>query len=362
MRFTSCVLASAVSFSSLLFSNQAIASAASTVTNGRTEVSVMAYNIENFFDTKHDAGKADWAFLPLAQKDAGVQAECAKIPVYPWRMECLKLDWNETVLATKMTNVADAILAVNNGRGPDVLMLEEVENIGVLNQLNNGYLKAAGYTTVILIEGNDDRGIDQAILSRLPINGTAINSVIPLQDDPKSRKPARQTRGLLQVNLTLPDGTLLTVFAVHFPSGGPAHSQRVQAIDFLNAKRNELPADRLVIVGGDFNINAKEDDQESVYSGNLSNWMISHQIGCAGCEGTEYYKTEKSWSFLDAIGFSKNLMPSAKSPWFVDVDSIQLPTFGRFQVGPEGHPAHFDAVNGTGVSDHFPVFAVLKHN
>jgi endonuclease/exonuclease/phosphatase family metal-dependent hydrolase len=333
----------------------------STQTDGRNAVSVMAYNVENLFDTKHDEGKADWAYLPLTLKDATVRAECDKIPVYPWKMECLHLDWTDAVLAIKMQNVADAILAINNGRGPDVLMLEEVENIGVLNQLNT-YLAAAGYTTAILIEGNDDRGIDQAMLSRLPVIEAPVNDPIPLIDNSKGRKEASRTRGLLHTTFALPDGTPLTVFGVHFPSGDAAHGQRVQAIDFLNEKRAALPADRLVIVGGDFNINRGEDTKNAVYEQNLSPWLISHQIGCAGCVGTEYYKTKKEWSFLDAIGFSKNLDSAAQSAWSVDEASIQIPQTESEQTKADGTPNSFNAVDGTGVSDHLPVFAILRKN
>jgi exonuclease III len=339
-------------------SNSFARPASSTTTDGRSAVSVMAYNVQNLFDTKHDAGKDDWAYLPLADKTAAVAAECAKISVYPWRMECLHLDWTDQVLAIKMQHVANAVLAVNNGRGPDVLLLEEVENIGVLNLLNSQYLSAAGYTSVILIEGNDDRGIDQAMLSRLPMVGSAVNDPIPLLNDPKTRKDASRTRGLLHATFSLPDGTPLTVFAVHFPSGSEAHDQRVQAVEFLNTKRNELPAGSLVVVGGDFNINAQEDAEISMYENNLSPWLISHHIGCQGCEGTEYYKTKKEWSFLDALGFSKNL--SSGAAWAVDASSVQIPVLDSEQLRADGTPNAFDAANETGVSDHLPIFAILR--
>ena len=328
-----------------------------TITNGATEVSVMTFNVANLFDTKHDAGKDDWAFLPKAEKDQAVQAECAKIAVFPWRMECLNLDWSENVLEMKLHNVADAILSVNSGRGADILILQEVENIGVLNRLNDSYLQRAGYKTVILIEGNDDRGIDQAILSRLPLQGTAINTWIPLGDNAKSRKLPSRTRGLLQATLTLPDQTPLEVFAVHFPSGD-THNLRVQAIAFLNKKKAELPKDRLSIVGGDFNVNSLEDSTNDVYGSLLAPWMITHKIGCKGCLGTEYYKTKREWSFLDAIGFSEDLNLAKNTGWYVDTASIQIPTYSPLQTTPDGFPNKF--ANGSGCSDHFPMFAILK--
>jgi len=332
----------------------------STITNGSTEISVMAYNVENLFDTVHQPGKEDWAYLPLADKDASVRIECDKIKVFPWRMECLNLDWTPAVLSKKISRVAEAILSVNDGRGPDVLLLEEVENIGVLNQLNAALGKAR-YTSVVLIEGNDDRGIDQAMLSRLPIVGTPVNDPIPLASNAKARKVPGRTRGLLQTTFQLPGGELLTVFGVHFPSGGEAHMQRTQAIEFLNEKRAALPASRLVVVGGDFNVNAEEDRQFSVYSDAMKPWLVSHLIGCEGCVGTEYYKTKKEWSFLDALGFSKNLDQDQKSSsWFVDEQSISIPTLDPEMKRADGTPNSFDAVRGTGVSDHFPIFSILR--
>ena len=336
-----------------------------TTTDGIHAVSVMAYNVENLFDTVHDAGKADWAYLPVSMKDATVRAECDKIAVFPWRMECLHLDWTPEVLGEKMKRVADAILAVNDGRGPDVLMLEEVENIDVLNSLNL-LLANAGYSTVVLIEGNDDRGIDQAMLSRLPLYGTPVNDPIPLAANAGARKEPGRTRGLLQSTFVMPDGDLMTVFGVHFPSG-EAHEQRAQAVEFLNAKRAALPASRLVVVGGDFNINSKEDAQYNMYTTALSPWKISHKIGCASCVGTEYYKTQKEWSFLDALGFSQNLAPdlslkaTTKSQrWSVDATSISIPVLDSEMINADGTPNSFDAVKGTGVSDHLPIFAILR--
>jgi endonuclease/exonuclease/phosphatase family metal-dependent hydrolase len=330
-----------------------------TTTNGSTEISVMAYNVANLFDTVHDEGKDDWAYLPLSMKTDAVKAECNKIPVWPWRMECLHLDWTPEVLAQKIDRVAHAILSVNNGRGPDVLMLEEVENIGVLNQLNAA-LGAARYTSVVLIEGNDDRGIDQAMLSRLPLSGSPVNDPIPLSANAKARKEPGKTRGLLQSTFQLPGGELLTVFGVHFPSGEAAHDQRTQAVEFLNSKRAQLPASRLVVVGGDFNINAAEDKTFNVYSNDLSPWMISHLIGCKGCVGTEFYKTKNEWSFLDALGFSKNLAWDQNASWSVDETSISIPVNDPQMAKPDGSPQVFDAKTGLGVSDHFPIFAVLR--
>ena len=53
-------------------------------------VSLMTYNVENLFDTVHDEGKDDYAYLPLSVKQAHPEylATCTKIDVAAWRKEC----------------------------------------------------------------------------------------------------------------------------------------------------------------------------------------------------------------------------------------------------------------------------------
>ena len=60
---------------------------------------------------------------------------------------------------------ADAILDLN----ADVIALQEVENMGVLERFNARYLAKLGYRHRVLIDGNDPRQIDLALLSRLPV-------------------------------------------------------------------------------------------------------------------------------------------------------------------------------------------------
>ena len=51
----------------------------------------------------------------------------------------------------------------------DLILVEEVENVTVLEQI----AAAAGYPVARLVEGNDPRGIDVALLSRLPLRAYA---------------------------------------------------------------------------------------------------------------------------------------------------------------------------------------------
>ena len=65
----------------------------------------------------------------------------------------------------QLEKLAETIRNVN----ADVLALQEVENRRYLERFNTAFLGDLGYEHVVLFEGNDGRGIDVAVLSRLPV-------------------------------------------------------------------------------------------------------------------------------------------------------------------------------------------------
>lgn len=323
-------------------------------------VKIMTYNVENLFDTEDDPGKEDETYLPLALKKGEIKSRCKTLKKHYYVDECLTLDWSNDLLDKKMQRLSDVVLQVNNGKGPDILILEEVENKNVLEKWRNSYLKPAGYSEAILIEGKDDRGIDVAMLTRLPLEGEAklhdIDFTIP--EDEKSKH--FKSRGILQTRLKLSDGTILNVFGGHFPSQGSTTPYRERAILKMNELKKTIPDNELAVAGGDFNITVDEDRKHGLYNKQLaSEWKVSHMIGCHDCKGTEYYPRNREWSFLDALLFHPKLTDS-KSAWQVNVDSIQVPQESKYQWSRFGTPARFN--NGkskTGVSDHWPVYAEL---
>lgn len=313
-------------------------------------VSIMSYNVENLFDTIKDENRNDWEYLPRAQKNTKEQKEYCLRQAPNYQDDCLKRDWSEAVVAEKMKRIADTVLQIN-GQGPDILILVEVENIRVLKQLNDNYLQKAGYQTVSLIEGDDRRGIDIGILSRLPLAGTPQLHKINF-----SQKPKPNTRGIMDVPLRLPDGETLYVMGVHFPSQANPHEQRVDAVNSLNeilaAKGNAN-----VVVGGDFNITKEENDSSELFTKSLGNiWQVSHLVGCSTCEGSHYYKG--GWSFLDALLFSKAMDAQSGSKWRLDIPSIRTPTAGQYQMR-NGVPSRFNEKYPIGVSDHLPMYGEI---
>ncbi|HTF06021.1 MAG TPA: endonuclease, partial [Bacteroidia bacterium] len=84
----------------------------STTVLAQKDAVIAFWNVENLFDTIDDPAIDDAEFLPGAKK--------------PWTSERYN---------TKLKNTAQVILAMNNGAGPDILGMAEVENKGVLVDL-----------------------------------------------------------------------------------------------------------------------------------------------------------------------------------------------------------------------------------
>ena len=321
-------------------------------------VTLMTFNVENLFDNLDDPGKDDKAYLPIeAKQSARHKSECAEIEVERWRNECLYLDWSDKAIDYKLGVLADAIRQVDDGRGPDIIAFQEVENVNVLNLLR-ARLTDSKYLEPVLIEGEDARGIDVAFMSRLPLAG-----------EPRLRRAsftdfgdrARDTRGILEATFKLPDGSKLTGFAVHFPAPYHPTGMRVAAYDHLAELRDALPDDHHVFAAGDFNTTSTEDlDKRMLDRFVRPDWQIAHEYGCERCRGTYYYAPDNNWSFLDMILYSP--ARGEKTTWRIRADSAWIGNRTEAQVTLSGTPARFDGEKLRGVSDHWPVVVTLESN
>ena len=108
----------------------------------KNAMTIMTFNVENLFDAKDDPGKNDSTFLPRDLKQSlAHKKECQKARFKKWQEICLDWDWNDHVVTIKLQRLAESILQVRKGRGPDILILQEVENKEILERLNSDYLK-----------------------------------------------------------------------------------------------------------------------------------------------------------------------------------------------------------------------------
>ena len=309
--------------------------------------SVMTLNVNNLFDELDDPKKDDKAYLPIELKQTNKHINsCNRVPVNSWKIECLYLDWDTETKDAKLKNLARDILLYDE-TGPDILALQEVENINILEQLYR-LLEPYGYIDLELLESKDYRGIDTAIISKFEIIDSTLHYI-----KFSGEFEDKDTRPILDSTILINDKKI-KVYNVHFPAGYHDVSMR---IDSLNKLKKLLQMHNMPTVAlGDFNVNTEEDSELFIYKDQEDLWDVAHSIGCADCKGTYYYSYGKSWSFLDTIFVSKQRNIS------YDADSIKLHITEHNAYKDSGKPIRFNAKSKTGVSDHLPMVARIKIN
>ena len=343
------------------------------ITKPADTFSVMAYNVENLFDTIHDEGKDDYTYLPLKVKRGNkeIKKRCESLNNRFYRKLCLELDWSDSVLKQKIMQLSRVIRHVNNGRGPDVLIVEEVENIHVLKMLRDIGLSDLGYLEPVLIEGPDVRGIDIGMLTRYPVVSKKLHLV---------QLAKRPTRGILEVKLNI-EGLTVTLLGNHWPSQANPSSMRLQAAETVHEAIRG--SDGPIIITGDFN--TLDSDSPNGIEEYLTNpkqhpnfadiEMERYKGKRTSERGTHWYRGK--WSSLDrifinedSIGKNCTNFPNCLVTDWKDFNIVKEPFMltnsERFDFKSaeakhrEPIPARFDSRTGKGFSDHLPLTMVFK--
>jgi hypothetical protein len=143
-----------------------------------------------------------------------------------------------------------------------------LENQQILNRLRLALPNATAYVTTINLDDSPGRGINVAIMSKLPVApGIPVVSTpitFPADVTQEGGGACGNTRNLTAFTLQLPDGSPLTIFAVHMPAGCSAHPCRRFVADQLVQKLGALPLSRMVVVAGDTNLNGGNNDQQTI--------------------------------------------------------------------------------------------------
>lgn len=341
----------AIILASLLFTQLSIAAQSKK----RTDFSVMSYNLENLFDTKHDLGKKDWTYLPLRFKQSSkeVQAYCKGLSQW-YQKSCFELDWNEKVFKQKISNLARVIKTYKDGA--DVLVLQEVENLNALTLLVRTELKALGYKEIVLIEGPDSRGIDVAIVSKYPLVSKKYHQInlAPYSD--------RTTRGILEARFSV-RGKIIAVMANHWPSQANSDTTRMQAAKVLISAASKVKAD-YVIAAGDFNTTV--DDDINALKLKIEPAFIDTEVygSAKSAPGTHWYKGE--WESLDKIYLlkRKNNLKISEHRIIFEKFMLKDERWVDDETGARRFdadiPNRFNPKTGQGFSDHLPAVTTFR--
>lgn len=299
------------------------------------------WNVENLFDDQNDrrTGRGDTEY------DVWFSSQ----------PEMLKL---------KLSNLCNAILSMNDNKGPDILALCEIEDLRaaelLMNALNQQMPSSAfHYRELIMKEVAVGRHIAPAILSRVPV----------VRD--RTRLLDKRYR-ILEAQFVA-NNKNLTVFVSHWTSRMQENGddQRDKYADKIYGEcyamtKSNPNAD--ILVCGDFNDNPSD---ESVVkhlraTGN-SQTLKADPLSMLNLfankdqrtTGTLFYN--RAWNLFDQIVVSPGMLDT--NGWSCDPASAQIYARTYEASDPNRAPWRFGGptdVGPRGFSDHFPVTVRLK--
>lgn len=309
---------------------------------------IAQWNLENLYDAVDDpATTGDDAFSPGG-----------------WAR------WTDYRYRLKLTNIAEIVSHIR----PDILCVQEVENLGVLDDLREVLDNVFSWPMPYVVhkESPDPRGQECAILSRVvPRKAKWLNPGQYLHPSPCAEFSV--------------GGRPLLVICNHWKSrtGNPkisAAKREVQADKVRDEYRRQLGKDPslAILVTGDFNDSM--DDRIPLECGPFRTNLVQvleegDSLFCLSsllpkeARSTFFYSQAKSWHSFDTMNVSRGLLPDGvpASPWQVDFasyrvyveDKMKMGEFGApyptRQVGTKtGHVYHY------GYSDHFPVVVTIR--
>lgn len=312
---------------------------------------VVFYNVENLFDTIDDPNTIDEQFLPQSNKK-----------------------WNTGRYEKKINDLSRVISSININELPEIVGLCEIENKKVVEDLSSGRFLKKGNYGIVHEDSPDARGIDVALLYRKDEFKYINHNIYRIHFD---FEPETTTRDILYVKGIINSGESLHIFVNHWSSRreGQAESEpkRMYIAKVLRSKVDSvLSKDKKakIIIMGDFNDEpTNKSIHEVLNAGNnihpknileLYNLMFDKSINGQGT-----YNFRGNWNMLDNLIISQALLNAKKgykvSPdggmifkkrWMM-YDNVKT---GQFTPSKTyGGPNYYG-----GISDHFPVYMILK--
>ncbi len=335
---------------------------------------VAFYNLENLFDTIHDAGKNDWEFLP----DGSYK-------------------WGKMKYEAKLRNMSKVIAQLCTKRlpmGAAVVGVSEVENRKVLEDLlKQPALAKRGYE-IVHVEGPDRRGVDCAFFYNPRLFKLESSMLVPFYyldekqpdvdlgftvDAAGKVRPCEGlrgdtsyiTRGFLVMSGQM-GGEKVHFIVNHWPSraaGSFARERGGYQVRCLKDALLKQDPESSVIIMGDFNddpkdksmtksLGCKHKKKDVSARADLYNpwWDMLYKTG----QGTLLYNGK--WNLFDQIVFTGNLLNSDGTTLKFHRNEVFVRDWLFQQEGRyKGNPlrTHAGGVWLDGYSDHLPAIIYL---
>ena len=223
---------------------------------------VMTFNVENMLSRFNFREWEKERLATLLDVDSEVE-----------RANLIRTHWN---VLNEENRVFTALTIKEEN--PEVICLQEVENMLALKSFHDRYLRRISrhdYRYMILIEANDRRGIDVAVLSRFRIVSTTTHQDIEKEinhpDGPKRERVFR--RDCLEVHVKK-HNEILPIFVCHFKSmyGGreqtrPVREAEAQTVKEILEERFGDPSEHDWLVIGDLNDYTETDGEADTEHG-----------------------------------------------------------------------------------------------
>ncbi len=314
------------------------------VGDAASELIIMTWNVQNLFDSASDGTE----YSEYDPDNSG---------------------WNNSLYVMRLENLSRVILSCGE-RLPDIILFQEVENPGVLEQLNREYLGGEyGYWGVSEYTPN---AVHCGFLSRFEPENLHIHQPGEYGGFP--------LRSIQELRFTI-DGDDIALFNNHWKSrsggAGATESGRVHSAEAVARRVKQLKSEgiSLILVAGDLNGSLEDYHAGGIQTAQVPvedlydvPWLNSLYIAgepedMMDCEervvlyspwGEEEapgsYFFQNRWLKLDHILLTRDFLDG--QGWEYDrFDCLNDPPF----CTSEGAPFKWESWKGSGYSDHFPL-------
>ncbi|CAE7863442.1 unnamed protein product [Symbiodinium necroappetens] len=271
-------------------------------------------------------------------------------------------DADDTKPDAEKKALAEAIRAID----ADVIGMQEIESFSALQEFVDEYLSEMGYKHIVSIDVGQERGIENAVISRFPLSGARVWPGYPLggvhpEKYGDSRnwyagEPITFRRSPLMVDVTVPAETTgtgepyeFTLFVVHHKSGYHNGYWREAEAETIVSFINDFQRDdrtRNIAVLGDFNAQAHE-KSVGLYRERAG---MTHALGHEGRDRKELL-THSSGRAIDFVLLNRAMAGELVegSPFVFATPVRPEDADWRTTPAPEGY-----------ASDHMPVVVDLR--